>query len=102
MLESGRSSKWSMAHAERGGKAVPGCAPFGLQRTLAAPRSNAAGQRRHVLAGIGAREGFQDEARLFVKLGAASRSGSPPPRKPNPAFERTAHGKPWSAAQGQR
>ena len=90
------------SQAERGGESIAGCAPFGLQRAVAAPRSNAAGLSRRVRSSGVARKVLQGEIGLFVTLGAASRFCSASPRKPNPAFERTAHGKPWSTAQGER
>ena len=73
--------------AERGGKSVLGCTPFGSQRSAAAPRSNAAfrvrgGQRQSVV-----RQAFQGQHCLFPSLGAASRFFLSPPRAPNPAFE---------------
>ena len=78
------------SHAERGGESVLGCAPFGLQRAVAAPRSNSVGVGRHTLGALVVREPLQGEAGLFVTLGAASRLCLLAPRKPNPAFERTA------------
>ena len=102
MHSSSRLSASLSSHAERGGESVLGCAPFGLQRAVAAPRSNAASVGRRASAAGFAREAFQGKVGLLVKLGAASPFFLSPSRKPNPAFERTAHGKPWSTAQGER
>ena len=102
MRSSSHSSALLSSHAERGGNSVPGCAPFGLQRAVAAPRSNAAVLSRRVRSSGVARKVLQGEIGLFVTLGAASRFCSTSPREPNPAFERTTHGKPWSTAQVER
>ena len=85
--------------AERGGKSVPGCSPFGSQRSVAAPRSIAAflvrgGQRLSVV-----RHEFQGQHCLSPTFGAASSVCLSQPRAPNPAFERTGQ---RPAAQGQR
>ena len=87
--------------AERGGKSVLGCSPFGSQRSVAAPRSIAAfvvrgGQRLSVV-----RHEFQGQHCLFSTFGAASSFCLPHTRAPIPAFERTgqrpaAHGKRWA------
>ena len=77
---------------------VAGCAPFGLQRAVAAPRSNAAGAGLRASVAVVVREALQGKVGLSVKLGAASCFYVASPCKPNPALKRTAHGKPWSAA----
>jgi hypothetical protein len=94
-----RFSTSMSSHAERGGESVPGCAPFGLQRTGAVPRSIQARTARHMQQPVVVRQGLQGEGGLFVTLGAASRFYLASPRKPNPAFERTCL---WHAAQGLR
>ena len=99
MHRSSRISTTLSSHAERGGESVAGCAPFGLQRTIAAPRSSAARLSSPARAARVACEVLQAEVALFPTLGAASRFGSTSPRKPNPAFERTGQ---RPAAQGQR
>jgi hypothetical protein len=98
MRKSSRFSATSCSPAERGGIAVLGCSPFGSQRAISAPRSNAAGLGRGSQEAIAVRQGFEGRHGLFVTFGAASGLSLPPPRKPNPALKRTAHGKPWSAA----
>ena len=90
------------AQAERGGNSVPGCAPFGLQRTVCTPRSIQARIGHRVQGPVVVRHGLQGEGSLSFTLGTANHLRLLQPRKPNPAFERTAHGKPWSTAQGER
>ena len=102
MHSSSRLSASLSSHAERGGESVLGCAPFGLQRAVAAPRSNAAVFGHRTSVAVVDREALQGEGGLFVTLGAASPFFLSPSRKPNPAFERIASGVPASTAQGQR
>ena len=86
------------SHAERGGKPVAGCSPFGSQRAVAAPRSNAAGigRRASVLSVIRATR--QSEYGLLATLGTAFGVSAGSSRQPNPALKRTSHGRPWAAA----
>ena len=85
--------------AERGGKSVPGCSPFGSQRSVAAPRSFAAFGVRGVQGLSVVRQEFQGQRFLFSRSGAASSFCLSQTRAPNPAFERTGQ---RPAAQGQR
>ena len=89
-------------HLERGGYFALGCAPFGLQRAVRAPRSIQAALGCRVRGPVVVLQGLQGKLGLFATLGAASHFFLTPPHAPNPAFERTAHGKPWSTAQGER
>ena len=85
--------------AERGGKSVLGCSPFGSQRSVAAPRSIAAflvrGEQRLSVV----RQEFQGQHCLSPTFGSASSFCLSQTRAPNPAFERTGQ---RPAAQGQR
>jgi hypothetical protein len=79
--------------AERGGKPVPGCAPFGLQRTVCAPRSIHAGVGRRDDMRAFAAHRLQGTGGLFFMLGAASGWSFLSPLAPNPAFKRTCRGR---------
>jgi hypothetical protein len=90
MHESSRLAIGVSSPAERGGEFISCCSPCGSQRTVAAPRSNAACPARRVLSVVAVRDGFQGNLQLSGKLSAASRFCFLSPRKPNPAFERPA------------
>ena len=85
--------------AERGGRSVLGCSPFGSQRSVAAPRSIAALLVRGEQGLSVVRQEFQGQHCLFPTFGAASGFCLSQTRAPNPAYERTGQ---WPAAQGQR
>ena len=84
-----RSSESLSSHVPRGVAFVAGCSPFGSQRAVAAPRSNAAGSGRRVRGTAIAREVVEGEHGLLAKVSAASRVCFASPRKPNPALKRT-------------
>ena len=75
--------------AERGGRSVPGCSPFGSQRSVAAPRSITAFLVRGAQRLSVARQEFQGQRFLFSTFGAASGFCLSQTRAPNPAIERT-------------
>ena len=101
-----RSSRFPAAlssAAERGGSSVLGCSPFGSQRAVSAPRSNAAGPGSGSQEAFVVRQGLQGEHGSLAKFGAVSGFFLAPPRKPNPGIERTSNGvPPLAAAHAER
>jgi len=99
MHSSSRLPALRCSHAERGGYSVLGCAPFGLQRAIEAPRSDSAGLGRGSHKAFAVRQALHGEQRLSARFSAAKTFFLTPSRKPNPAYERTCL---RQAAQGQR
>jgi len=78
------------SHASRGGHSVPGCSRVRSQRSICTPRSMPARVRFWGSALASVSHHFSGSLGLSGNSGAASAFCLASPRKPNPAFERTA------------